>query len=93
MYFGLFSQTGININIGCSFKRDNFEQISLSEVIKNKGKPKVKKRYQKLVVTGDNSDYLVKKLMARGEPNKRGEFSQVIKVGLKTLVNEEFVMN
>lgn len=52
----------------------------------------MKKRYKKLVVNADNSEYLVTKLMARGEPNKRGEFSQVVKVGIKTVVNEELVM-
>ena len=93
MYFGLFSQSGININIGCSTKTDNFACISLSDTVKNKGKPKIKKKYKQLVVNADNSEYLIEKLMARGPPSKRGEFSQAIKVGIKTVVHEEFVMD
>jgi len=78
LYFSLFSQSGINIHLGCSFKRDNFETISLSETARNKGKPKPKLKYKKLVVTAENSEYLIEKLMARGGPSKRGEFSQAI---------------
>ena len=93
MYFGLYSQSGIHLYIGYSYQIDFFAKQSLQEASENQGKPKPKKRLKKQPINADNCDYLIEKLMARGPPSKRGEFSQVLKVGLKAIVQEEFVLN